>query len=104
METFKVKYSNKKDLNEVVFSGQLIINNIDKIKEDLKKHLKFNKSLNIITKDVENMDLTFVQLIISLIRSGEKGGIEVNTSINVPDDTRLLLMNAGFSGLITVTK
>ena len=104
METFKVKYSNKKDLNEAVFSGQLTINNIDKIKEDLKKHLKINKSLNLITKDVENMDLTFVQLILSLIKSGKKGGYEVNTSIDIPNDTRLLLANAGFSGLITVTK
>jgi len=104
METFKVKYSNKKGLNEVVFSGQLTINNIDKIKEDLKKHLKFNKSINIITKDVENMDLTFVQLILSLIKSGKKGEFEVNTSIDVPDDIKLLLTNAGFSGFFSVNK
>jgi len=104
METFKVKYANKKGLTEAVFSGQLVISNIEKITKDVRNNLKTDKSLHLVVKDVDSMDLTFIQLIISLVNSCEKSGNEVSTSIDVPHEIKLLLTNAGFSALVTENK
>jgi ABC-type transporter Mla MlaB component len=100
MENFKVNYSNKKGVSELEFSGQLNINNIEKITENLKANLKTGKSLHIKTKDIENLDLTFIQLVYSLIKQRKNEGIEVNTSINVPKELKQLIINSGFSGFI----
>ena len=100
METFKIKYSNKQGTSEVEFNGQLTINNIDKIAESLKGNLNLGKSLNVVVKDVEGIDLTFIQIIYSLIKRGENEGIEVKTSIEIPNELHQLIINAGFSSLI----
>jgi len=99
MDNYNIKYNNKKGALSIVFSGQLTINNIDKIAESLKSNLKKIKSVNISTDNVENIDLTFIQLLHSIIKSGKETGFEVNTSVNVPNDLKLLLTNAGFAGV-----
>jgi anti-anti-sigma regulatory factor len=100
MENFKVNYSNKKGISEIEFSGQLNINNIEKIAEDLRTNLKIGKSLNIKTKDIESFDLTFIQIVYSLIKKGKNERIDVNTTIGVPKELKQLIINSGFSGFI----
>ena len=104
MDNYNIKYNNKKGALNIVFSGQLTINNIDKIAESLKSNIKKIKSVNITTENVENIDLTFVQILYSIMKNGKNNGFEVYTSINVPDDLKLLLTNAGFSGVISNIK
>ena len=104
MENYNIKYNNKKGALSIVFSGQLTINNIDKIAESLKSNIKKIKSVDITTENVENIDLTFVQILYSIMKSGKNDGFEVLASINVPDDLKLLLTNAGFSGVISNIK
>ena len=100
MDNYNIKYNNKKGTLNIVFSGQLTIYNIEKIVESLKSNLKKYKFVNILTEGVENIDLSFVQLLYSIMKSGKKDGYEVNLSINIPDDLKILLNNAGFSGVI----
>ena len=104
MENFKVKYNHKKGATEVVFSGHLCVNNIEKIDESMKANLKKGNSLSITTKQVENIDITFVQLIYSLIKSGKTESFDVQTSITVPKEMEQLLKNAGLAGQIIDNK
>ena len=99
MENFKVKYNNKKGLTEAVFSGQLTINNIDKIVENVKTNLKKGNALKITSKDIENIDITFVQLLLSLVKTGKTEGFDVKIAVELPDEQKQLLSNAGFSEL-----
>ncbi|MDR2929100.1 MAG: STAS domain-containing protein [Cytophagaceae bacterium] len=100
MRNYSVKYSNKKGNLNVVFGGQLTISNIEKITEELNANRKKHKSIDISTENVENIDVTFVQLLYALKLSGQKEGFDVSISISVPDDLKSLLTNAGFSGII----
>ena len=105
MDNYAIKYKNKKGSLNIIFSGQLTINNVDKIFDSLKSNIKNNiKSMNILTEKVENIDLTFIQLIYSIIASSKKNGFEVSTSIIVPEDLKLLIINAGFSGILSDNK
>ena len=104
MENYAVKCNNKKGLTEIVFSGQLVINNIEKIIENVRTNLKKVNTRKFIVKDVENVDLTFVQMLYSLKKSGEKEGIESTLSISVSDDLQKLLTSSGFTNLIFVKK
>ena len=101
MEEFLIKYNNKKEQLAIEISGQLTINNIVKIIENLKENFSFNKSFKILIKDVKNMDLTFIQLIYSLISSSIKNSYNVTVSMELPDDIRQLLKSSGFNGLVT---
>jgi ABC-type transporter Mla MlaB component len=104
MDTYNITYNTKKDLSEIEFSGHLTINNIEKIISEIKTNFKAGKTVSITTKDVENIDLTFIQMLYSLVKSGKNDRYDVNTHISVPDDLKQLLTNAGFCSLITENK
>ena len=104
MENYNIKYKNKKGLLDIIFSGQLTINNIDKITDSLRSNIKKPKSVNILSENVGNIDLTFIQLIYSIIKSGKGEGFKASSSIYIPEDLKLLLTNAGFSDIISDKK
>ncbi|MBN1118639.1 MAG: hypothetical protein JXA77_15615, partial [Bacteroidales bacterium] len=81
---------------DMVFSGQLTINSIAKITEEVKLHLKNPSVVNIKVKDVDNIDLTFIQLLHAISNSGKKKAFDVNISLSVSDEISSLLTNAGF--------
>ncbi len=99
-ENFNIDYKKNNGELAIVFSGQLTISSIKKMTESLKLNIDNPKKVVISTKDVENLDLTFIQLIQSIKNSGKKNGYEVAVSIKLPEDLSSLLVNAGFGSLL----
>jgi anti-anti-sigma regulatory factor len=99
-ENFNSDYKENKDLLEITFSGQLTINNIKKINESVKSHLRSPGAVSIHVKDVDNIDLTFIQLLQAIKNSGKKKGFSVQTGMELPNDLKALLINAGFGKMI----
>ncbi len=99
-ENFNIDYKKNNGELAIVFSGQLTISSIKKMTESLKANIDNPKKVAISTKDVENLDLTFIQLIQSVKNSGKKNGYEVSVSMKLPDDLSSLLVNAGFGSLL----
>lgn len=99
-ENFNVDFKENKSQLDMIFSGQLTINSIAKITENVKAHMKKPSIVNIKVKDADNIDLTFIQLIKAIENSGRKKGFEVNVSISVSEDISSLLANAGFAGYL----
>jgi len=60
---------------------------------------KFNE-IKIQIKDVENIDLSFIQLIESLRKTAEEYNKKINISAELKDGTRELVENSGFDPLL----
>lgn len=93
---YKVSLKKENDKLEIIFSGQLIIYNIDKIIAETKDEILKAKSISINVKDVENLDLTFIQFLYSVKLSAKRNNIDFNIDIKLPEELSLLVKNAGF--------
>lgn len=99
-ENFNIDYKKNNGELAIVFSGQLTISSIKKMTDSVKANIDNPEKVIISTKDVENLDLTFIQLIHSIKNSGKKNGYPVSISIKLPEDLSSLLVNAGFGSLL----
>lgn len=99
-EVYSVDFIENENRLDMVFRGQLTINTISKITESVKAHLKTPSVVNILVKEAESIDLTFIQLLQAIKNSGKKMGFEVNVSFSVSDDISVLLKNAGFAACL----
>jgi ABC-type transporter Mla MlaB component len=99
--SYKVVHTKRDGGIDLVFSGQLTINNIEKITAEIKTILEKPTAINIQVKEVENMDLTFVQLIYSIINSGKKDNFKVTLSLSLSEELKSLVANAGFDSFLT---
>ncbi len=95
-ENYVVDFKENKDKLEIDFSGQLTIANISKITERVKSNLKNPSNVLINVDNVDNLDISFIQLLHAIKNSGKKKGFEVQVSISVSDDISSLLSHAGF--------
>jgi len=92
--TFKLTVTkNKKNPAEAKLNieGDLTLKNIKEIKDKLIANTKAYKNLNIQVKKVDNLDITFIQLIISIKKSFHK--VLINTEI--PDHAKGIISNSG---------
>lgn len=104
-ENFNIEYKSNKGELDIILSGQLTIVSIKKITESVKTQLNNKaKKVSITVNDVENIDLTFVQLLQSIKNSGVKNGFEVEVSLKLPDDLSSLIKNAGFGSFLNANK
>lgn len=104
-ENFNIEYKSNKGELDIILSGQLTIVSIKKITESVKAQLNNKpKKVSITVNDVENIDLTFVQLLQSIKNSGVKNGFEVEVSLKLPDDLSSLIKNAGFGSFLNANK
>ena len=104
-ENFNIEYKSNKGELDIILSGQLTIVSIKKITESVKTQLNNKpKKVSITVNDVENIDLTFVQLLQSIKNSGVKNGFEVEVSLKLPEDLSSLIKNAGFGSFLNANK
>ena len=80
---------------EVKFSGNLIINHIEKIYEELQELIVPGQPLSIVVDNPENMDITFVQMIVSVKHLWKEKGSEVHVKSELKDDLKALLSKSG---------
>ncbi len=96
---YKVSLKKENDITSLTFSGQLTISNIEKIVSETKDEILSAQSIQIIVKDVENLDLTFIQYVSSIKQSAKKTKTEIEVISELPDELLLLVENAGFKNI-----
>ena len=93
-KTFKLTVTkNRKDpaKGKLTFEGDLTLKNIKEIKDKLFESTKAYKALNIQVKKVDNLDITFIQLLIAVKKSFSK--VTINTEI--PKHAEGIINNSG---------
>lgn len=79
---------------------ELTIYTVLEIKEHFMLALKEFKALNVHIQNVENLDLSFIQLIESLRKTAEEYGRQLTISAELKDETHNLVENAGFDPVL----
>lgn len=96
---YKVNIKKDNETTSITFSGQLTISNIEKIVSETKEEILSAEVIHIIIKDVENLDLTFVQYVCSIKQTAKKAKRTFNMESELPDELSLLVKNAGFKDI-----
>lgn len=93
MNNYKITHRKKKDPKTVqlVYSGELSFNHIQSIYEETKMHFKTNSQTEIVIEDADLLDLSFIQMIISL-----KKVYPVKVILNLSEDLLELIQVSGF--------
>ena len=82
----------------IVFHGDVSIRAAEATRQRLREALGANDSLEIDFADVEEVDLTFLQLLLSAQLSGQRDGKRVFLSRPAEGAVRAALLRAGFLG------
>ncbi len=93
---YKVGYDELPEKGIISFSGQLIINYMENITEIVKEKVNTAKNLDVKIDNPDSVDITFIQLLLSLKHTFEKAGKKVNVKAELKDDVKVLIANAGF--------
>ena len=98
---FEIKIKKNSDHQEVIFSGDLVINYIEEITKTVNDNVDMSKAVRVDIANPENMDLTFIQLVLSLQKTCLNNNVEFAISSKIKDDLKLLLVNAGFNNIFS---
>lgn len=79
---------------------ELTIYTVLEIKEQFMLALKEFNELSVHIQKVENIDLSFIQLIESLRKTAEEYDKKINISAELTDETHNLVENAGFDPVL----
>lgn len=86
----------KGDLTSLTFGGLLVVENSQKIKDELVGLVDSVASSVLITiEDVEDIDLTFIQLLVAFQKKLTEKKTEFSVNWNLDDDQRILFKNVG---------
>jgi hypothetical protein len=80
---------------EVHLSGNLIINHIEKIHAELQGILTMEQPISMFIDDPDNIDITFVQEVISIRKTLFENGKEFKVNTTLKDDLSQLIEKAG---------
>jgi len=78
----------------IILEKELTIFSIEKIKDQIIDTYKSNEEIHFKLKDINNMDLTFIQLLFSLKQSAIKNKKIVTVESELSEDILSLLKNA----------
>lgn len=101
MSAYKIGLNEKDGRKELHFSGSLIINNIEKLYAELQELLIIDKPISIYIDNPDNIDITFIQLVVSIKKSCLEKKIDVKIISSLKDDYRQLIEKAGLIKEIT---
>jgi len=82
------------------FSGQLIINYIEKIVEEVRENVNLNKDLEVVVDNPEVIDVTFIQLILALKSTYNKQEQKMTISSSLSEELKILIVNSGFYNVL----
>ncbi|HKL38118.1 MAG TPA: STAS domain-containing protein [Bacteroidales bacterium] len=85
---------------QMVVEKELTIYTVLEIKENFLEAIQQFDELAIQIKNVENIDLSFIQLIESLRKTAEEYDKQISISAELMDETRSLVDNAGFDPIL----
>ncbi|WP_439182009.1 hypothetical protein [Carboxylicivirga taeanensis] len=84
----------------VRFSGQLIINHIERITGVVKDGLNASKDLQIEIERPESVDVTFMQLVLAIKATLAANGKKVVVKSELNDELTKMIQNSGFQYVI----
>jgi hypothetical protein len=98
----KVKFQKSLDESEKIFrleiSGMFILENSECIKDELVTLLdNLSEKVHIIVTDLEDIDLSSIQLFVGFLRQMDKRKIIYTIEWNIDPDQKYLLENVGLS-------
>lgn len=102
MKDFQVKTSKNKEINgiDIAIEGHLNVSNIAAIQKELNAALKNNKGINLQINNVDDADITIVQLIVAFKQKCNDSNIDLSTHFNLNNETYELLIKAGLTHVI----
>jgi len=92
---FSITAADKQGIMTVTFSGNLIINHIEKIYEEMQELITPEQPVTFILDNPDNIDITFIQMIISVKRLWKEKGSEFHVKTTLKDDLKQLIAKAG---------
>ena len=102
MKEYQINSSKNKKTKtlDIDMQGLLNVSNISAIKKELYSVIKKNKTISLSISDVEDADLTMVQLIVSFRQKCQTENIDLKTTLDLSEETRDLFDRAGFVNII----
>ncbi len=99
-DNFQIQVKKSDSALEMVFSGQLTINYIQKIKDTVSGEVDFSKDITVVVDNPDNLDITFLQLLQSLKKTAELNKRQFEVRSTLPNELESLVSNSGFSDLL----
>lgn len=93
--TYKIELRDGADAKELHFSGNLIINHIEKMYAEMQELLLIDKAITIYIDDPDNIDITFIQLLLSIKKSCQEKKFAFDVVSSLKDDFKQLIIKAG---------
>ena len=84
----------------MIVEKELTIYTVLEIKENFIEAIGQYDALDIQIRNVENLDLSFIQLIESLRKTAEEYGKKITISAELVNETRSLVENSGFDPIL----
>jgi ABC-type transporter Mla MlaB component len=102
MKDYIIKTSkNKKDKTfDITISGHLNVSNILLVKKELDNIIKKENTFSIVITDIEDADLSLIQLVLSLKNKFETTEKQLTLNINHGKEMYELYKKAGFENLL----
>ena len=97
---FKSSKDRKTNTSSVVLKGELSIRNASGILKKINGTKITGENVAIKVEDVDNMDITFIQLISSFSNTLKAQGREVTVESSLPEHTAKLIENSGLKGIL----
>lgn len=102
MKDYQLKTSKNKEKNgvDIAIEGHLNVSNIAAIQKDLNAAVKNSKYINLQITNVDDADITIIQLIVALKQKCKESNIDLSINFSLKNETSELLNKAGLTNLI----
>jgi len=84
----------------LVLNKELTIFSIETAKDEFRSVLEGFKYITLSLNKVENIDLSFLQLIYAFMKAAKAKGLEVNIEGQLPEEQQGLIANSGLTKII----
>lgn len=100
--SIKLKSTSRKNkpVSVVSLEGDLTISNVADARNKIVSMLEGSQDVEVKVHSVENIDLTFLQLLYSVKKTIKAGGKDINISLDLGDDLKKLLDRSGLTSII----
>ena len=88
------------NIRSVIIEGELSLKYINEIREDLKPAIRGAKDLKMIIKNADMIDLSFLQLVISLQNTYKNEKKKISVKFEIDQENKDLMINSGFEELL----
>lgn len=99
-EQFNLQIIEQPEKQEVHLGGNLVIQHMDKISDQLRAGIHFGKPLEVHIQQPDLLDITLIQLLLALHKSCLANQTELVVKASVRDDLVKLIENAGFKHIL----